>query len=103
MPLSPTDAKAAADLLAKAKRILCICHRGPDGDAIGAVVGMGLLLEQAFPNIPVGMHCVDAVPDTFLYLSAAKRITPAPVLATGDVAVFLDCGEPKMTEMQTTH
>ncbi len=103
MPLSSTDAHAASDLLAKAKRILCICHRGPDGDAIGSLVGIALLLEQQFPDKIVGMHCVDPVPETFLYLNAASRITVAPLLQEGDAAVFVDCAEPKMTEMQVTH
>jgi phosphoesterase RecJ-like protein len=103
MPLTLQDATAASDLLAKAKRIACICHRGPDGDAIGSLVGMALLLEQRFPDAIVTMHCVDPVPDTFLYLSAAKRVMGAPILQSGDAAVFVDCAETKMTEMHLTH
>ncbi len=103
MPLTPGDAKAAADLLSKAKRIACICHRGPDGDAIGAVVGIALLLEQQFPDKKISLHCVDSVPETFLFLSTAKRIVPPPTFEEGDAAVIVDCAEPKMTEMHVTH
>ena len=103
MSLTLADATAALELLGKAKRIACICHRGPDGDAIGALVGMGLLLEQAFPNKTISMHCVDEVPEMFLFIDAAKRITGAPVLQTGDAAVIVDCAEAKMTEMHVSH
>lgn len=103
MPLALGDAKAAADLLSKHNRIACICHRGPDGDAIGSVVGIALLLEQQFPDKKITVHCVDSVPETFLFLSAAKRIVPPPTFEAGDAAVIVDCAEPKMTEMHITH
>ncbi|UPA22219.1 bifunctional oligoribonuclease/PAP phosphatase NrnA [Candidatus Peribacteria bacterium] len=103
MSLTHADARAAADLLSKAKRIACICHRGPDGDAIGSVVGIALLLEQQFPNIQVTLHCVDPVPETFQFLNTAKRIAPPPTFEAGDAAVIVDCAEAKMTEMHVTH
>lgn len=103
MPLTQQDAQAASALLSKAKRIACICHRGPDGDAIGAVVGMALLLEQQYPEKIISMHCVDPVPDTFLFMSGAKRIVLPPTFQEGDAAVVVDCAEPKMTEMQLSH
>lgn len=103
MPLTSADAHAASDLLSKAKRIACICHRGPDGDAIGSVVAIALLLEQNFPDAKVTIHCVDPVPETFLFIEAAKRIAGAPIFQEGDSAVIVDCAEAKMTEMHVTH
>ncbi len=101
--MTSAEASSALDLLSKAKRIACICHRAPDGDAIGSLVGMALLLEQQFPNKTITMHCVDGVPDTFFFIDAAKRVMGAPVLQSGDAAVIVDCGEPKMTELHVTH
>lgn len=103
MPLTSAEAQLALDLLSKAKRIACICHRGPDGDAIGALVGMGLLLEQQFPDKKITLHCVDAVPDTFHYLPAVQRVTDELTMQAGDAAVFVDCAEAKLTEMTATH
>lgn len=103
MSLTHADARAAVDLLSQAKRIACICHRGPDGDAIGSVVGMALLLEQQFPDKRVTLHCVDPLPETFFFLGAAKRLSPPPVFESGDAAVIVDCAEAKMTEMHVTH
>jgi len=103
MPIAPGDAQAALKLLSDAKRIVCICHRGPDGDAIGSLTGMGLLLEKQFPDKQVTMHCVDESPEMFLYLQAAQRIQGPPVLQAGDAAVIVDCAEAKMTTLQPTH
>lgn len=103
MSVSVTDAQAAHALLKNAMRIACICHRNPDGDAIGALLGIGLLCEAAFPRAQVSFHCVDPIPDTFAFLSAAVRVKGAPVILPGDAVVFVDCAEPKLTEMHVSH
>lgn len=90
-------------LLAPAKRIVCICHRAPDGDALGALLGMGQLLEQAFPEKKITFHCVDPIPETFFFMPGVLRVQTAPVLQQGDAAVFVDCAETKLTEMHVTH
>jgi len=103
MPVAPSDAQALEEALSKAKRVVCICHRGPDGDAIGSLLGIGLLIEQKWPEKTVSMHCVDPVPDTFLFLPGAARIQEAPELQEGDCIVTVDCAEAKMTEMHVAH
>lgn len=103
MSIALSDAQAVEQLLAQAKRLLVICHRGPDGDAIGSLTGMALLLEQRFPNVPVSMHCVDTCPDTFAFLTVTQRMQGPPEIQPGDSVVFVDCAEVKMTEMAATH
>lgn len=103
MPVNQTDAQAALELLQKAARVICVCHRGPDGDAIGALLGIGLLIEQNIPGKAVSMWCVDDVPETFLFLSGVQRIRKPETLMTGDVVVTVDCAEAKLTELQQTH
>lgn len=103
MAIAISDAQAVEQLLSQAKRLLVVCHRGPDGDAIGSLTGLALLLEQRFPNVPVSMHCVDPCPDTFRFLGAAQRLQGPPAVQQGDVVTFVDCAEPKMTELHATH
>lgn len=103
MAIAISDARAVEQLLSEAKRLLVICHRGPDGDAIGSLTGLALLLEQRFPNTPVSMHCVDTCPDTFSYLTVTQRMQGPPVIQPGDAAVIVDCAETKMTMMHLTH
>lgn len=103
MAIAASDAQAVEAILAGAKRLLVICHRGPDGDAVGSLTGVALLLEQRFPNVPVSMHCVDPCPDTFRFLVAAQRMQGPPVTQQGDVAVIVDCAEAKLTQVHATH
>ncbi len=106
MRLPEQDIAQARTLLEGAERFLCVCHRNPDGDAIGSLLAMGLLLEQALPDKDVGFHCVDPVPAMFHFLPGAFRVSilPQPIPEPeGTVFIFLDCGEPKLTELHETH
>jgi phosphoesterase RecJ-like protein len=103
MAIAVSDAQAVEKLLAEAKRILVVCHRGPDGDAIGSLTGLALLLEQRFPNAPVSLHCVDECPETFRFLTAAQRLQGPPDVRPGDAVAFVDCAEAKLTQLNTTH
>lgn len=94
--------RQAIDLFAKAKRIKCICHRNPDGDAIGAVTGIAQLLEANIPNADVGIFCVDPSPPTFHFLPLAHRIRQDLQPAEGDTFIFVDSAEPKLTEYHET-
>lgn len=88
----------AVTRLKSAKRIKCVCHRNPDGDAIGSVTGMAILIEENLPGVPVELYCVDPSPPLFSYLPHAGRIRQDLVPVEGDVFVFLDSAEPKLTE-----
>ena len=103
MVLSADLVRQAQALLEGAKVIRCICHKNPDGDAIGSLLGIGLLLEQAYPQKTVTLHCKDPVPDMFQVLPGASRVLGAPVLQPGDAAVILDSAEPKLTDFHVSH
>ncbi|MBI1812255.1 bifunctional oligoribonuclease/PAP phosphatase NrnA [Candidatus Peregrinibacteria bacterium] len=113
MLLTRQDAQPALALLQHAPCVRCICHRNPDGDAIGSLLGIGLLIEQWGPQREVSVHCVDPVPEMFHFLPGAFRIQPPPPgplpqrgggeWSGEDVIVFVDCAEPKLTEMHETH
>ncbi|ALM09999.1 MAG TPA: hypothetical protein DEB30_03070 [Candidatus Peribacter riflensis] len=97
------EAEQMRSLLAGAKRILCICHRNPDGDAAGALLGSGLLFESLWSQKSVSFHCIDGLPAMLSFLPAAARIQEAPQTRAGDILVFFDCAEPKLTDMHLTH
>lgn len=100
--LESADTKKAQEFLAGASRILCVCHRNPDGDAIGSALGMALLLENAYTT-PVQLHCVDPAPATFHFLPGVHRIQQQMHLQKGDVVIFLDCATPGQTAVADTH
>lgn len=97
------DTEKALPLFAEAKRILVICHRNPDGDAVGSLLGIGLLLEQQYPAVRVRFHCVDPAPETFHFLPGVQRMEGPPQTEPGDLLVFVDCAEPKLTQLHETH
>ena len=103
MPILLKEAERARDLLSSAMSIHCICHRNPDGDAAGAVLGMGLLVEQIWPQIPVSFHSADGIPPTLAFLPASARVNPALSLQPGAAVLFLDCAEPKLTDYHLSH
>ncbi|MBI5156028.1 hypothetical protein HZA45_02005, partial [Candidatus Peregrinibacteria bacterium] len=63
MVFTQSDLATFRTLLEGAKAVRCICHRNPDGDAIGSMLGIGWLIEQHYPSIQVSFHCVDPVPE----------------------------------------
>lgn len=101
MGIPETDIAHARSLVEDAARVVCVCHRNPDGDAIGSVLGIGLLIEKHFQEKDVTLACVDPVPQTFHFLPAAFRIKPIDALPPpeGTLFIFVDCAEPKLTEL----
>ncbi len=102
MPVARTDALAARDMLRNAKRIVCICHRGPDGDAVGSILGIGLLIERHLDK-PVALYCADPAPEMFAFLPGVQRIREPLPLQEGDAVVVVDTAEPKLTKLEQSH
>src|SRR5687767_6429932 len=92
----------ALKLLKGAKRIKCVCHRNPDGDAIGAITGIAQLLEANIPTAETGLYCVDPSPPVFHFLPFVHRIREDLQPTEGDVFLFVDSAEPKLTEYHET-
>ncbi len=96
--LETATVQSALALVKGAKRLCCVCHRNPDGDAIGAITGIAELLTLIVPDTPVKLFCVDPAPPVFSYLPSAARIESELNPQEGDVFVFVDCADPKLTE-----
>ncbi len=92
----------ALSTLKQGRKIKCVCHRNPDGDAIGSITAAAQLFEANLPNIPVELYCVDPSPPTFGFLPFVHRIRQDLLPTEGDVFVFLDSAEPKLTEYHET-
>lgn len=79
--------------LQNADRILCVSHVAPDGDAIGSLTGMGILLEQQDKRVTLALQ--DEVPREFRNLPRAERIIgPDSVVDDYDLIVCLDASSP---------
>jgi phosphoesterase RecJ-like protein len=89
--------ESALELFAKSKRLCCLCHQNPDGDALGSLAAMAELLTAQYPTIPVLLYCKDVAPSSFAFIPSLARLQPLTEVREGDVFIFLDSAEPKLT------
>ncbi len=82
---------AAATALRDADRVWIGTHLDPDGDAIGSLLGLGLVLETMGKQ--VRLCCQDAPPREAGWLPAADRIEAASP-GGEDLLVALDAADP---------
>jgi bifunctional oligoribonuclease and PAP phosphatase NrnA len=94
--LNVNQTSRALDAMENAKRIACMCHSNPDGDALGAMLGLTIILERKFPQKKILRLCRDQAPETFHFLHGAMKIREAYSPTEGDVLFFLDAAEPKL-------
>jgi phosphoesterase RecJ-like protein len=94
-----TKLDEAARLIDTAETVVIVSHAGPDGDAVGSVVALGLGLASV--GKAVTMACPDPVPELYSFVRGSERI----VTSIGDDARFgfdlgvaLDCDSPRRAE-----
>lgn len=77
--------------LKNSRRLLVATHINPDGDAIGSLIAMGLVLEALGKEAV--LHCDSPIPAVYRFLPATDKITGTyDPSADFDTAVILDCG-----------
>ena len=92
--LSPDDPAVTLirDLLAASTRVLVTTHRHPDGDAIGAILGIAGALRER--STTVTAHAPDVPPAFLRFLRGFDTITTAPGPVTQfDLVIALDHSE----------
>lgn len=80
------------DSLKKANSIMIAIHESPDGDAIGSMLALGMVLKGM--NKEVVMYSVDSVPVKLRFLDGWQNVTSDTKLIDGkvfDVFAMLDC------------
>ncbi|MCL4872128.1 MAG: bifunctional oligoribonuclease/PAP phosphatase NrnA [Anaerolineae bacterium] len=71
--------------------IMVVSHVSPDGDAIGSITAMGLMLQQMGKR--PRLICDDEVPARFRYLPLASQVQIPPPPTMPDLIIALDCGD----------
>ena len=82
------------DRLNAAKNIVIASHVRPDGDAIGALLGLGLALRDAGKSVQ--MILADGAPYSFRYLEGSELIQKEPS-GEHDTFITVDCADFKRT------
>lgn len=87
-------------LLKESKRIVILSHRNPDGDTIGANLGLKNALKQWGKEAISA--CVDPPPDYSLMLKGAYEFVNDFDLNAVDLIISVDCGAHYMTRFHET-
>lgn len=85
---------AIKDRITAAKKIVIASHVRPDGDAVGALLGLGLALREAGKSVQ--MVLADGVPAAFKYLEGSELVQKE-VSGEHDTFITVDCADFKRT------
>jgi phosphoesterase RecJ-like protein len=89
--LAAVPVEVPARLLA-ARRVITVCHRDPEADALGSALAVGLALEAL--GARVNVVCADPVPAMYDFMPHIDRFRTAPDPDLDpDLIVVCDCGE----------
>ncbi len=80
--------------LSTAQNVLIVSHVRPDGDAVGALLAMGLALQAAGRNVQ--MVLTDGVPSSFKHLEGADQVRTSED-GTFDTFITVDCADFRRT------
>ena len=84
------DIQAFGDLISRVERILIISHIRPDGDAVGSLLGLGLMLEELGKEVNLVLE--DGVPIVFHHLTGTDRVI-REVVGVYDLIIVVDCSD----------
>jgi phosphoesterase RecJ-like protein len=82
--------KQIREKLQKSRRPLIVAHIRPDGDAIGSLIGIGLVLRQAGKTPYLVLE--DGLPAKYRFLKGSEFVVKKAAEAT-DLTISLDCSD----------
>ena len=90
---------AILKVIGEGERFLVCSHAGPDGDAVGSMIAMGMLLEKMGKR--AHLVSADRVPVVHRWLPGADRIEKAlRVHGPYDAVILLECDGLERTRLQ---
>lgn len=84
--------KEAAELIREAGNISLACHVGPDGDALGSMLGFGLAARNAGKQVVASFGSPFAVPGSLSFLPTDLLVPPGEFPAEPELMVVFDAG-----------
>jgi phosphoesterase RecJ-like protein len=82
----------AAAAVSDASEIALACHVGPDGDALGSMLGFGLAARRVGKNVVASFGTPFVVPDAYRFLDVDLLVPPSQVPPSPQVLVTFDAG-----------
>jgi phosphoesterase RecJ-like protein len=81
----------AEALLNDAQSVVIVTHVGPDGDAIGSLLGLAHSLRRLGKQVITAVD--DGVPDDLAFLPGAEAVLPSLDSTAADLVIAVDCGD----------
>lgn len=82
----------AADVIGGADRLALACHIGPDGDALGSMLGLALAARNAGKEVVASFGSPYVLPPTLSFLPTDLLVAPGEFPEAPEVMVVLDAG-----------
>ncbi|HEY5816512.1 MAG TPA: bifunctional oligoribonuclease/PAP phosphatase NrnA [Solirubrobacterales bacterium] len=91
--IAPTALERAANEIRNRDRFILTAHEGPDGDALGSLLGMHHLLTQLGKDSVMFLAAKEfPLPIEYRFLPLEEVFHEAPADMADRAAIFLDCG-----------
>jgi phosphoesterase RecJ-like protein len=91
--VAPTDLQRVGAVLRSRERFLLTAHEGPDGDALGSLLGMHKLLTQLGKDSVMFLAAKEfPLPIEYRFLPLEEVFHEPPADMADRTVVFLDCG-----------
>ncbi len=80
-------------LIRRGKRIMILTHRNPDGDAVGSLLALAIVLRAAGKQVRCLLPGGYPSRYDFLFSSGSASFFKAPFVSSLDITFVLDCGD----------
>lgn len=86
------NVEAAAKAIADSDSLALACHVGPDGDALGSMVGFGLAAKAAGKSVVASFGSPFVVPGNLQFLDSSLLVPPGEMPPEPETMVVFDAG-----------
>ncbi len=91
----------AAELLASSEPVMIFGHEWPDGDAIGAVLGLGIALAEKGKRVQMSWPGPLEMPQKYQFLPEIEKLVASRELRPEGIAIAVDCAtEDRLKELK---
>jgi phosphoesterase RecJ-like protein len=94
MTLDESQLEKAVVVMEEAQQLVMACHVGPDGDALGSMLGMALAAKAAGKTVAASFGTPFEIPPQLEFLPTGQLIPPGELPKAPEVFVAFDSGSP---------
>jgi bifunctional oligoribonuclease and PAP phosphatase NrnA len=84
--------ESAAAIISRAETMVLACHIGPDGDALGSMLGFGITAANAGKKVVASFGSPFVVPDNLAFLPTSLLVPPQEMPEAPELMVTFDAG-----------